>query len=77
MNLDYQIPGVVRIDMVNYVKGMIEEFPEELQEMSCPWNSHLFKVDPKSPMLAKEKAEMFHTFVAKGLFLCKRARSDI
>jgi hypothetical protein len=77
MNLDYQIPGVVAIDMVNYVKGMIEKFPEELQETACPWNANLFKVDPKSPRLSNEKLEQFHTFVAKGLFLCKRARSDI
>jgi hypothetical protein len=28
-------------------------------------------------MLSKHKAELFHTFVAKGLFLCKRARPDI
>jgi hypothetical protein len=77
MNLDYNIPGVVKIDMVDYVKGMIEDFPEEVQRTSSPWNSNLFKVDTKSPKLAKEQAEQFHTFVAKGLFLCKRARSDI
>ena len=27
--------------------------------------------------LTGEKAETFHTMVAKGLFLCKRARPDI
>jgi hypothetical protein len=37
----------------------------------------LFKIDDKSPLLNKEKRELFHTFVAKGLFLCKRARPDI
>jgi hypothetical protein len=77
MNLDYQIPGVVKVNMVNYVKGMIEDFPEEIENSSCPWNNNLFKVDQKSPTLSKKQAEEFHTFVAKGLFLCKRARSDI
>ena len=77
MNLDYQITGVVKINMVNYVKTMIEEFPEKVGNSTCPWNANLFKVDQKSPKLSKEKAEIFHTFVAKGLFLCKRARSDI
>jgi hypothetical protein len=37
----------------------------------------LLKVDQASPNLTKEKVVQFHTFVAKGLFLCKRARSDI
>ena len=34
-------------------------------------------VDTKSPKLLKDKPELFHTFVAKGLFVCKRARPDI
>jgi hypothetical protein len=28
-------------------------------------------------LLMKDKAELFHKIVAKGLFLCKRARPDI
>jgi hypothetical protein len=28
----------------------------------------------KSPKFSKEKSETFHTFGAKGLFLCKRGR---
>jgi len=31
---------------------------------------------PQSPPLPKADVEAFHTFVAKGLFLCKRARPD-
>jgi hypothetical protein len=77
MNLDYQIPGVVKIDMVSYVKDIIGDFPEEVQETPCPWIGNIFKVDTNSPHLSKENAELFHTFVAKGLCLCKRARSDI
>jgi hypothetical protein len=34
-------------------------------------------VKDKSPQLSKEKRGIFHTFVAKGLFLCKRAHPDI
>jgi hypothetical protein len=52
---------------------MIDDFPEEVQETPCPWNGNLFMVDTNSPDLA----ELLHTFVAIGLFLCKRARSDI
>ena len=31
----------------------------------------------KGPDLSKNKAQEFHTFVAKALFACKRARPDI
>jgi hypothetical protein len=63
--------------MLKYVNDMIDDIPEEVQETPCPWNGNLFKADTNSPNLSKEKAELFHTFVSKGLFLCKRARSDI
>ena len=79
MVLDYSIPGKVKIDMRDYVKGMIEEYPEALpdKKITCPWNENLFKVSDESKKLSKERAEDFHTFVAKALFLCKRSRPDI
>ena len=77
MNLDFTTPGKLKLDMVNYVKGMVDEFPEEIIKSKCPWNDNLFKVDEKGKKLDKEKHEIFHTFVAKGLFLSKRARPDI
>lgn len=63
--------------MTDYVDNMVKEFPEELSTSNYPWNENLFKVDVKDSKLSKEKRELFHTFVAKGLFLCKRARPDI
>jgi hypothetical protein len=77
MVLDYSEPGKVNIDMTDYAKKMAEEFPEPIQCVSCPWNGNLTTVDPKSPKLSKDKTEMFHTFVVKALFVCKRARQDI
>jgi hypothetical protein len=80
MKLDYSIKGQVSIDMVDYITSIVDHFPsEELQgaEVASPWNEHLFKVDEESPPLDKEKAELFHTVTAQGLFACKRARPDI
>ena len=77
MNLDYSIPGKLKVDMITYVKNMVDEFPEEITPSKCPWNGNLFKVDEKGTKLNKEKHELFHTFVAKGLFVSKRARPDI
>jgi hypothetical protein len=34
--LFYTTPKTLKIDMREYVKKMIEEFPEELKEATCP-----------------------------------------
>jgi hypothetical protein len=78
MVLDFSIPGVLQVDMTDYVKGMIADFPEELSgKTKAPWNENLFKVDPMSKMLDASQAKLFHTFVMKGMFLCKHGRQDI
>jgi hypothetical protein len=79
MILDFEEPGVLRVDMRYYIENMIEDFPSNLDEKAkYPWNENLFKVDKDSILLTKEEAEIFHTFlVAKALFLTKRARPDI
>jgi hypothetical protein len=77
MKLDYSQEKIIKINMVDYVKAMVNDFPEGVSKSNYPWNENMFKVDNKSPLLCKEKRELFHTFLAKGLFLCKRARPDI
>ena len=71
MKLDFTEKGNVKVNMVDYVKGMVNDFPVKVEKSMYPWNENLFKVDEKSTKLSKEKQETFHTFVAKGLFLCK------
>jgi hypothetical protein len=57
---------------------MIEDFPSKLEGIGTfPWTNMLFTVDPNSKKLDDERARIFHTFVMKGMFLCKRARQDI
>ena len=64
--------------MSKYIKKMIEEYPEKLIGKSkCPWSENLFKVEESPPRLSEEKSKIFHTFVMKGMFLCKRARQDL
>jgi hypothetical protein len=78
MVLDFSRPGVLQVDMTNYVKAMIDDFPVKLEGIGTfPWTNKLFTVDPKSKKLDDERARIFHTFVMKGMFLCKRARQDI
>jgi hypothetical protein len=77
MVLDFTEPKVLKVDMSDYIKGMVEEFPMELKPSKYPWDENLFKVDKKSPLLPDEDRETFHTFTMKGLFVAKRGRQDI
>jgi hypothetical protein len=78
MTLDFTEDGILKVDMKDYIDGMIEEFTENVKvERTCPWTEKLFKIDKTSHDLDRKRAEEFHTFVAKGLFLCKRGRPDI
>ena len=79
MVLDYNEPGVVKVDMVDYIKNMVKDFPEELtvEGAAYPWNESLFKVDPESPALEEFKKGEFHNFVYRALFMTKRAHPDL
>jgi hypothetical protein len=77
MKLDFSESKKVKIDMTNYVKNMTDEFPEDLTKSTYPWNENLFKINEANKKLSIKKKEIFHTFVAKALFLSKRARPDI
>jgi len=82
MILDYSVPGKVKISMKDYIDSMLKEFPHmdevnQLKEVKTPAAEHLFTVNNKAPKLSPERKETFHTTVAKGLFLCKRARPDL
>jgi hypothetical protein len=77
MILDYTEKGKVKIDMTDYVKAMIREFPEELKgRTTTPASERIFEVN-ESSKLNDEQREIFHTFVAKALFVAKRSRPDI
>ena len=78
MTIDYSVEGKVRIDMTDYVEDMLEEFPYELNNRitKTPATENIFSID-ESPRLDEQRAAILHTYVAKCLFLCKRARPDI
>jgi hypothetical protein len=79
MTFDFSVPGKVTIDMRDYVDGMLEDCLMQLgpKDVSpTPAAEDLFD-EGSGAQLDKSQAELFHTIVAKGLFLCKRARPDI
>ena len=77
--IDYTTEGEVKIDMTKYVKDMLQDFPikfKEGQVATSPANEKIF-TGGVGKQIDKARSETFHTFVAKGLFLSKRARPDI
>ena len=81
MTLNYSEPGKFKVDMRKYVADMIECFigdGKEIGKAKTPAGEGLFGQSEKpSEKLDKKQKELFHTIVAKGLFLAKRARPDI
>ena len=80
MTLDYSTPGQVSITMITYVKEILQLFSKQDETDSIaktPAAEHLFKVNEETLSLTQDQATVFHNFVAKCLFLTKRARPDI
>ena len=64
--------------MIAYVKAMLDDFPIKLKDddtAPTPAPDNLF-APSEGEDLDKSKAEAYHTFTAKGLCACKRARPD-
>jgi hypothetical protein len=79
MELDYRKQEELKISMTKYVKNMLNDFPVKLGKKDVaktPAGDNLFNLGTRAKLDTK-RLEIFHTFVAKGLFLCKRARPDI
>ena len=79
MTLYYTKKGEVKINMRKYVENMIDKFPiniEKYHVVASPATKNIFKVD-RSKTLNNNKAELFHTTVARGLFLCKKSKPEI
>jgi hypothetical protein len=79
MTFDFSVTGKVMIDMIDYMESMVDDFSTEFkanETAPTPAAKDLF-AEGEGKDLEKQRAEEYHTFVAKGLFACKRARPDI
>jgi predicted Rdx family selenoprotein len=79
MKLDFSQEDKVIIRMQAFVQELLSKAPEDMGEIaSSPAAGHLFLVNDQNPeLLDKETADLFHTIVAKLLFLSKRACPDL
>jgi hypothetical protein len=79
MEIDFSEKGKVKIGMTKYVESMLEVFPQKMKSTDTvvtPASDGLFN-EGQGKKLNEERADAYHTMVAKALFLCKRARPDI
>jgi hypothetical protein len=80
MDLDYSVQGEMKVTMIDYLKRVITEFPEEItRTASSPAAERLFTVRPndESVPLEEKRAIAFHHCVAQLLLASARARKDI
>jgi hypothetical protein len=79
MQLDFSVKGNVKVGMIEYVSEMLKHFPQTFKGnkvATTPASDALFN-EGQGRKLHQERADMYHTMVAKALFLCKRVRPDI
>jgi hypothetical protein len=80
MIFDFSVKGKVMINMIEYIKNITANFPEEIAAIrTSPAADHLFTVRDKflAKLLPEEQARAFHHASGKLLFLSARARRDI
>ena len=79
MWLDYSIPGEFHISMEEYLRGVLDDFPEEITVTpETPATSNLFNVreDSEQEILDETWSKAFHHAVAQLLFTRIQCRKD-
>ena len=70
--------GLVEISQHDQVQEALNKFGETCDNhVSSPCANHLWDVNENAEKLSKEKSDLFHSIVAKLLYITKRSRPDI
>jgi hypothetical protein len=79
MILDYSVPGELQINMVSYVKMVLNGIPDDMRgRAKNPAASYLYKINSDNPRyLDEETADMFHSVTMQLMYLAHRGRPDI
>jgi Reverse transcriptase (RNA-dependent DNA polymerase)/Zinc knuckle len=78
MKIDFHTNGTASIRMKEYIAEAIQDFGEDIsRQAATPAKKNLFDIDGKSEELTGAKKEVFHSVVAKLLYVSKRGRPDI
>ena len=78
MDLEFNDDKSVTISTPEYLDEAIECFREDVSgHVSSPATKNLFKVNEESPPLSKKRQDIFHSVVARLLWVMKRSRPDL
>ena len=79
LTLNYTTPGMLKVEMMGYVDGVLEEVPQDLMgTANTPAASCLFKVDQTDPiLLGPSKKEIFHHITMQLAYLAQWGHPDI
>jgi hypothetical protein len=80
IDLDYSVPGEVKVTMVDYLKRVITEFPEIITgTASSPAVERLFTIRPEGESVLLEEKQAIYVYhcVAQLIVASARARKDI
>ena len=73
MTIDYSLPGKLILPMIEYIRKMLDDTPEEMKgESTTPATHHLFDISEDATKLYQADTDLFHHFVAQLLYLSKR-----
>ena len=77
MILDFTIEGYVKVTMDGMIEAIIaDHMGADHQKTPTPSTEELFTVDANSSLLKESDRKIFHTAVAKMLYVAKRVRPD-
>jgi hypothetical protein len=78
MNMEFHTNGTTTIKMKEYIKEAIADFGGTIvRRAATPAKKNLFDIDESSKLLADPERDIFHSIVAKLLYVSKRGRLDI
>jgi hypothetical protein len=78
MKFDYSVEGEVTVDMIDYVKSVIAEMPDEMiGTAATPAADHLFTISENPILLDKARSDTFHKMVMQLQYMSQRARPDL
>ena len=78
MILDFNSPGVLEIDMSDYIQVILQDTPSNLRGTSMvPAAKHLFTTRHDAPKINPQEQEIFHHLTMQLIYLSQRGRPDI
>ena len=78
MTIDWSIGGRVIFTMYDHLEDILAETPDDFNgEDVTPAVSDLFQMDKACRKFDTQKVDLFHCFVARFLYMAKRAKLDL